>query len=565
MSSASTIAATSLAASVPRRPMATPTSARFSAGASLTPSPVMATTAPSACSASTSRSLCSGLVRAKTVASRATRRRPPWSRPSSSRPVTAFGSWARPSWRAMASAVATWSPVIILIPIPAARQSRTAAIASVRGGSISPSSPRKTRPPSISAMARRAGSPGMAARRDGEHALAARGKALDRVVPEGGIEGDVAGGRALHPTHVEQALGCTLDVDQCLAADRSVQRRHVAVPGIERDLVDPRELRPSRLRFVARLGAEHDERTFHRVALDHPVRPVATQLRIVAEQCRQGDLAQDRVTGRLDGTLRRVADAMDGELPVGRDHRLHGHLVAGQRAGLVRADGGDRAQGLDRGQPADDGMPGCHAPDADGERDGHHGGQAFRDHRYREPDHGHEGIGDRVAAQHHGEEKDGGRARERDQGDLTREAVHLADQRRAHRLHRAQQRADPAEFGGRAGSDGDTGAAAAGNERAGERQRGAIAQRRIRGYGRDALLGGHRFAGQRRLVQRQAARPDQAQIGRDSVAGLEQDDIARHDVRPPATSCAGRRGSPRRSGRSWCGWRRAHPPPGLPG
>ena len=240
----------------------------------------------------------------------------------------------------------------------------------------------------------------MAARRDGEHALAARGKALDRAVPEGGIEGDVTGGRALHPAHVEQALGCTLDVDQCLAADRSVQRRHVAVPGIERDLVDPRELRPSRLHVVARLGAEHDEGTFHRVALDHPVRRRG-DADCASLQSSAAKAISPRIgsTGRLDGTLRRVADAMDGELPVGRDHRLHGHLVAGQRAGLVRADGGDRAQGLDRRQAADDGVPGRHAPDADRQGDGHHGGQAFRDHRYREPDHGHEGVADRVAAQ----------------------------------------------------------------------------------------------------------------------------------------------------------------------
>ena len=41
-------------------PIATPMSAAFSAGASLTPSPVIATTSPSACSASTMRSLCAG-------------------------------------------------------------------------------------------------------------------------------------------------------------------------------------------------------------------------------------------------------------------------------------------------------------------------------------------------------------------------------------------------------------------------------------------------------------------------------------------------------------------------
>jgi hypothetical protein len=66
LSSASTISAASFAASVPVRPMATPMSARLSAGASFTPSPVIATAAPPACSASTRRSLCSGSVRAKT-------------------------------------------------------------------------------------------------------------------------------------------------------------------------------------------------------------------------------------------------------------------------------------------------------------------------------------------------------------------------------------------------------------------------------------------------------------------------------------------------------------------
>ncbi len=42
-----------------------PASARLSAGASFTPSPVIATDKPFACKAVTRRSLCSGLVRAK--------------------------------------------------------------------------------------------------------------------------------------------------------------------------------------------------------------------------------------------------------------------------------------------------------------------------------------------------------------------------------------------------------------------------------------------------------------------------------------------------------------------
>ena len=58
------MAPASRATSVPVMPIATPMSARRSAGASLTPSPVMATIWPCACSAVTIRSLCSGETRA---------------------------------------------------------------------------------------------------------------------------------------------------------------------------------------------------------------------------------------------------------------------------------------------------------------------------------------------------------------------------------------------------------------------------------------------------------------------------------------------------------------------
>ena len=52
--------------SVPLPPMAMPICAAFSAGASLTPSPVIATISPPALSASTNCSFCSGMIRAKT-------------------------------------------------------------------------------------------------------------------------------------------------------------------------------------------------------------------------------------------------------------------------------------------------------------------------------------------------------------------------------------------------------------------------------------------------------------------------------------------------------------------
>ena len=67
MSSVSTMSAASFETAVPVMPMATPMLLCLSAGASLTPSPVIATTWLLACKALTSLSLCSGATRAKTL------------------------------------------------------------------------------------------------------------------------------------------------------------------------------------------------------------------------------------------------------------------------------------------------------------------------------------------------------------------------------------------------------------------------------------------------------------------------------------------------------------------
>ncbi len=151
LSSVSTMSAASLATSVPVMPMATPMSARRSAGASLTPSPVMATTSPRACRAWTRRSFCSGVTRANTVLRWAASLSAASSSASSSRPLSTSGSApaatrpSRPICAAMAAAVTAWSPVIILTRMPALWQAATARTASSRGGSIMPCRPRKLR------------------------------------------------------------------------------------------------------------------------------------------------------------------------------------------------------------------------------------------------------------------------------------------------------------------------------------------------------------------------------------------------------------------------------------
>ena len=75
-SSVRTRSADSRAASVPPRPIATPTSARRRAGASLTPSPVTATTSRPSCRDSTRRSFSAGVTRAWIADSDNPRERP---------------------------------------------------------------------------------------------------------------------------------------------------------------------------------------------------------------------------------------------------------------------------------------------------------------------------------------------------------------------------------------------------------------------------------------------------------------------------------------------------------
>ena len=66
LSSVKIISDAFLATSVPFFPIAIPISAFFNAGLSLTPSPVIATTAPVFCQAFTILTLCSGVTLAKT-------------------------------------------------------------------------------------------------------------------------------------------------------------------------------------------------------------------------------------------------------------------------------------------------------------------------------------------------------------------------------------------------------------------------------------------------------------------------------------------------------------------
>eukprot|EP00964_Phaeocystis_antarctica_P097700 scaffold63781_cov63-Phaeocystis_antarctica.AAC.1 len=111
LSSASTMSAACLETSVPAIPMATPMAACCSAGASLTPSPVIAATSPSPCSCLSNRCLSAGSARQKTMllvvsswfcaASGSAKNSPP----TKTRPSSGSPSAKTPTSRAMAEAV----------------------------------------------------------------------------------------------------------------------------------------------------------------------------------------------------------------------------------------------------------------------------------------------------------------------------------------------------------------------------------------------------------------------------------------------------------------------------
>jgi len=146
LSSLNTISAADLATSLPPRPMAIPTSARFREGESFTPSPVMATNFPRRCSASIMRTFVLGAQRATTNGNSGRPSTCSSERESNSPAVmtSPFAISCRsksiragrmPTSSAIALAVSGWSPVSMWTAIPARWHLNTLARDSGRGGS----------------------------------------------------------------------------------------------------------------------------------------------------------------------------------------------------------------------------------------------------------------------------------------------------------------------------------------------------------------------------------------------------------------------------------------------
>ena len=248
LSSARIILAAPLATSVPVMPIAMPMSAAAMAGASFTPSPVIATTLPLRFSTSTSLTLCSGATRAITPIPSTDASASASLIAANSAPVTARPSM--PSSSAIAAAVTAWSPVIIRTRMPARFASAIAATASARGGSTSPIERRHLQVLHQRHQVAR----GVERRRvelalgESQHPPALAGDALvlgKHLRPH--LVGERIAASAGHPhgrrpaqQDVGRAFHIRADHGRAVGARHAMERRHELVVGVERHRRDAR-------------------------------------------------------------------------------------------------------------------------------------------------------------------------------------------------------------------------------------------------------------------------------------------------------------------------------------
>ena len=232
--------------------------------------------------------------------------------------------------------------------------------------------------------------------------------------------------------------------------------------------------------------------------------------------------------------LRDIAAAADLDGGLGRGDGAHRHLVAGERAGLVRADHGRGAERLDRRQLAHDGVGCGHAAHAEAQAYRHDRRQRLRNggdrERHREQEEAEHDVeaegrgGEKARGEHHGADA------EHDHAQPLAGAVELLLQRRRLRLRRFEEPGDAPHLRVHAGRHHHRAPAPVGRDRAGEQHVVAVADPGIAVDRRGLLRHRHALAGERRLVGPQVRRLDQAGIRRDLVAGLDQHDVAGHDL-----------------------------------
>ena len=185
----------------------------------------------------------------------------------STAPGRARAPSSRPTWSAIAVAVAAWSPVIIFTAMPAVWQAATAAVAAARGGSSMACSPVRTRPSGQRVLAeRRPSDPGRGRPHGGgQHPQPLAGQVVGRAAaPRRGPAARTAPSASIcapHSSSIRSTAPLTSTTSR-VGGRRwlAVQGGHVLAFGAERDRrqagkqsVDPVAVEPG-------LGGGHQHR-----------------------------------------------------------------------------------------------------------------------------------------------------------------------------------------------------------------------------------------------------------------------------------------------------------------
>ena len=304
---------------------------------------------------------------------------------------------------------------------------------------------------------------------------------------------------------------------------------------VVREPRDTREhRRPLRLGHRARLedGLRRALDGHPRAAGVAPHRALAPAHRI--ERVAGQALARRSLTGGLD--QRAIDRVLRGRRPVGRRrHGQHALAVAvdafdqqpvlGQRPGLVGEQHGHRADGLGGAQPPQQDAVLRQAQTAERDEHGHEDRQLLGDRRERERQPVEQHLA-RGLAPKHAEERHEHARRHRDDQRRARQLGHRALERGGRFLGLCDEPAEAPDLGLVAQRDDDALAGAGHHGGARVQQRGPLGERRVGVDRLGSLRRRHGLARQPGLVGGQAVGLDDAGVGRDDAAGLDEQHVA---------------------------------------
>ncbi len=317
------------------------------------------------------------------------------------------------------------------------------------------------------------------------------------------------------------------DIDGFPLCSRAVESGHILSVRLERYALDSRKILAEAVLGQPAFVRGNQQRALGGIAFHcNPAVLVRCEARVVAEQACAKGFDERAVVSNIEGLLlemdrsvRIVAAAGDVvEVAAGVDF-ADGHLVAGECAGFVRADHGGASERFHGGQFSDDGLLFCHPGNADGQRDGDCGRQAFGDRADGERDGGHEKLAPVLAAP----EADGEGQRGEAEDDVKQQLAEICDlpgQRCEEVFRPVDHAGDASHLGMIGGGEDDSLARAIGDEGARESEVPTIRQGKLGWQIGDGFAGGLGLAGQGGLLDLEVALAQQAEVGGHAVAGL---------------------------------------------